>query len=128
MLTHRNLVAAALESVIEYQPSPDERALMAFPLCHVAGYTVLVNHTRGGLVVLMRAYEPELWMRLVDQHKVTGGALAPTMVNFLLQHPKIREYDLSSLTGSGTEQRRCPSRCCGAPSTASARSSTPASA
>ena len=101
MLTHRNLVAAALESVIEYQPARDERVLMAFPLCHVAGYIVPVTHTRGGLLVLMRAYEPELWMRLVDRHQVTGGSLAPTMVNFLLQHPKIREYDLSSLTGIG---------------------------
>src|SRR5206468_7501616 len=48
-----------------------------------------------------RAYDPELWMRLVDRHRITGGSLAPTMVNFLLQHPKIREYDLSSLTGIG---------------------------
>src|SRR5215470_1969126 len=99
MLTHRNLVTAAVESVIEYQPMPDERALMAFPLCHVAGYVVPVTQLRGGLVTLMRAYEPEQWMRLVDRHRITGGSLAPTMVNFLLQHPKIREYDLSSLTG-----------------------------
>ena len=101
MLTHRNLVAAALESVIEYQPSPSERTLMAFPLCHVAGYIVPVTHMRGGLIALMRAYEPEQWMRLVDEYHITGGSLAPTMVNFLLQHPKIREYDLSSLTGIG---------------------------
>ena len=37
MLTHRNLVTAVVESVIEYQPQPDERNLLAFPLCHVAG-------------------------------------------------------------------------------------------
>jgi acyl-CoA synthetase (AMP-forming)/AMP-acid ligase II len=99
MLTHRGLVAAALESVIEYQPAPDERALLAFPLCHVAGYSVTVNLIRGGLVVLMRAYEPELWMRMVDAYGITSAALAPTMVNFLLQHPKIGSYRLDSLTG-----------------------------
>ena len=49
----------------------------------------------------MRAYEPEQWMRLVDEYRITGGSLAPTMVNFLLQHPKIREYDLSSSRGIG---------------------------
>ena len=101
MLTHRGLVAAAIESVIEYQPGPDERALMAFPLCHVAGYSVTVNMVRGGLVVLMRAYEPELWMRMVDEYGITSGALAPTMVNFLLQHPRIGSYRLDSLTGLG---------------------------
>jgi acyl-CoA synthetase (AMP-forming)/AMP-acid ligase II len=101
MLTHRGLVVAAIESVVEYQPASDERALMAFPLCHVAGYSVTVNMIRGGLVVLMRAYDPELWMQMVDEYGITSGALAPTMVNFLLQHPRIGAYRLDSLTGLG---------------------------
>jgi acyl-CoA synthetase (AMP-forming)/AMP-acid ligase II len=99
MLTHRGLVVAAAESVIEYQPGPNERNLMAFPLCHVAGYTATVNMLRGGLVVLMRAYDPELWMQMVDEYAITSSALAPTMVNFLLQHPKIGSYRLDTLTG-----------------------------
>ena len=91
MLTHRNLVAAALESVIEYQPSPSERTLMAFPLCHVAGYIVPVTHMRGGLIVLdARRTSPSSGCELVDEYRITGSGLAPTMVNFLLQHPKIR--------------------------------------
>jgi acyl-CoA synthetase (AMP-forming)/AMP-acid ligase II len=101
MLTHRNLVAAVLESVIEYQPQPDDRNLLAFPLCHVAGYTVPLMHLRGGLVVLMKAYEPELFMQLVERHGITSSALAPTMLNFLLQHPKIDDYDLSTLRNIG---------------------------
>ena len=101
MLTHRNLVTAVVESVIEYQPMPDERNLLAFPLCHVAGYTVPVNHLRGGLVVLMRAYEPELFMQLVERHRITATGLAPTMLNFLLQHPKIDQFDLSALRNIG---------------------------
>jgi acyl-CoA synthetase (AMP-forming)/AMP-acid ligase II len=101
MLTHRGLVAAALESAIEYQPGRDERTLMAFPLCHVAGYLVTVNMVRGGLLVLMRAYEPELWMRMVDEYGITSSGLAPTMVNFLLQHPAIGSYRLETLTGLG---------------------------
>ena len=101
MLTHRGLVAAVLESVIEYQPQPDDRNLLAFPLCHVAGYTVPLMHLRGGLVVLMKAYEPELFMQLVERHAITSSALAPTMLNFLLQHPKIDDHDLSTLRNIG---------------------------
>ena len=101
MLTHRNLVMAAVESVVEYQPVPDERNLVAFPLCHVAGYTVPVTQLRGGRVVLMPAFEPELWMQIVDRHGITGTAMAPTMMNMLLQHPKINEYKLDTLTGLG---------------------------
>ena len=101
MLTHRNLTAAALESVIEYEPQPDERNLVAFPLCHVSGYTVPLTHVRGGRIVLTPMFEPELWMRLVEQHGITGTAMAPTMLNMVLQHPKIDEYRLDTLRGIG---------------------------
>jgi acyl-CoA synthetase (AMP-forming)/AMP-acid ligase II len=101
MLTHRNLVVAALESVIEYEPQPDERNLVAFPLCHVAGYTVPVTQFRGGHIVLTPMFEPELWMKLVDDHGITATALAPTMMNFILQHPKINEYKLETLRNIG---------------------------
>ena len=101
MLTHRNLIVAALNSVIEYEPQPDERNLVAFPLCHVSGYTVPVTHFRGGRIVLNPMFEPELWMQMVDKHQITGTAMAPTMLNFILQHPKINDYDLGSLTGIG---------------------------
>jgi acyl-CoA synthetase (AMP-forming)/AMP-acid ligase II len=101
MLTHRNLVVAALNSVIEYQPQPDERALIAFPLCHVSGYSVLVNHFRGGRIVLTPMFEPELWMRLVDEQGITGTSMAPTMLNMILQHPRVNEFNLDSLRGIG---------------------------
>jgi acyl-CoA synthetase (AMP-forming)/AMP-acid ligase II len=101
MLTHRNLTAAMLESVIEYEPQPDERNLIAFPLCHVSGYAVPLTHVRGGRIVLTPMFEPELWMQLVDQHQITGTSMAPTMLNMVLSHPKIDEYELDSLRGIG---------------------------
>ena len=101
MITHRSLMVAVLASVIEYEPRPDERNLVAFPLCHVAGYTVPVNHFRGGRVVLTPMFEPEMWMRLVDEQGITATALAPTMLNMVLQQPKLREFDLSTLRSIG---------------------------
>ena len=101
MLTHRNLTVAALNSVIEYEPQPDERNLVAFPLCHVSGYTVPLTHIRGGRIVLTPLFEPELWMQLVDRHQITGTAMAPTMLNMVLMHPKLNEYSLATLRGIG---------------------------
>jgi len=101
MLTHRNLTVAGLESVIEYEPQPDERNLIAFPLCHVSGYAVPLTHLRGGRIVLNPMFEPELWMQMVDKHAITGTAMAPTMLNMILQHPKLGEYSLASLRGIG---------------------------
>lgn len=101
MLTHKNLMTAITESVIEYEARPDDVNLMAFPLCHVSGYAVPVCHFRGGRIVLTPMFEPELWMQLVDQHGITGTALAPTMFNFILQHPKVNTYSLKSLRSIG---------------------------
>jgi acyl-CoA synthetase (AMP-forming)/AMP-acid ligase II len=40
-------------------------------------------------------------MRLVDEHGITGTAMAPTMLNMVLQHTKLHEYDLGTLRGIG---------------------------
>ncbi len=101
MLTHRNLMIAVMNSVIEYESSPDDRNLVAFPLCHVSGYTVPVTHFRGGQIVLFPMFEPELWMKAVDTYGITNTAMAPTMLNMILEHPKVNEYKLDTLAGIG---------------------------
>jgi acyl-CoA synthetase (AMP-forming)/AMP-acid ligase II len=97
MLTHRNLVAGVLNSVIEWPIAPGDTFMHCFPLCHIAGYSVPLTHLLGNTCVLMEAYEPERFMQMVQEHKVTHTALAPTMVDFLLRRPDIDDYDLSSL-------------------------------
>jgi len=99
MLTHRNLLIAALNSVIEYEIPSDARNLMAFPLCHIAGYQTQYTHFRGGAMVLFPMFEPELWMKDVEKHRITHSGLAPTMLNMILEHPTINDYDLSTLQG-----------------------------
>ena len=97
MLSHRNLFMAVLNSIASYDPLPDDRYLMPFPVCHVAGYSIPMNHLMGAVVVLMKAYEAEAFMQAIERHAITTTALAPTMFTFLLQHPRIDDYDLSSL-------------------------------
>ena len=100
-----------------------------FPLCHVAGVQ-RSRHAHPRWADRAHAdVRAGAWMQLVDEHGITGTALAPTMLNFILQHPKIDEYELSSAARHRLRRRRpCRSRCCAPRSTASARSSTPASA
>ena len=101
MLTHHSLITALLNAIMAYDVKAEDRAMLCFPMCHVAGYLVTMNHLVGASVVLMRAYSPERFMQLVDEHKITATGLAPTMMTFLLQHPQIDKYDLSSLNSIG---------------------------
>ncbi|MFE7223260.1 long-chain fatty acid--CoA ligase [Nocardioides sp. NPDC057577] len=107
-LSHRNLVTSILQSVLEYEPSRETRFLNAMPLCHVAGYLTPVNLFRGGTVLMMPGWEPEAWMQVVQEHRITSGGFAPTMMAILLAHPRIDDYDLSSLEWMGYGASKIP--------------------
>ncbi|SOD71802.1 acyl-CoA synthetase (AMP-forming)/AMP-acid ligase II [Jatrophihabitans sp. GAS493] len=107
-LSHRNLCTAMLESVLAYEPTADSSFLNAMPLCHVAGYLTPVHQFYGGSVLMMSNWEPELWMRLVDEHQVTSGGFAPTMMSMLLDHPKVNDYKLDSLQWMGYGASKIP--------------------
>jgi acyl-CoA synthetase (AMP-forming)/AMP-acid ligase II len=70
------------------------------PLYHAAGvnYTMSVNRV-GAASVLMRKFDPETVLRLIEQHRVTHAQFVPTMFVRMLKLPKeLREkYDVSSL-------------------------------
>jgi len=107
-LTHRNLTTALIQSAIEYEPKLDTCFLNAMPLCHVAGYLTPLHQFHGGTVLMMTGWDPEEWMRLVQDHRVTSGGFAPTMMQMLLAHPKINDYDLSSLEWMGYGASKIP--------------------
>jgi len=99
MLSHRNLLRSLFSWMVAQSPKPGGVNFMPFPLCHVAGYGIPGYWLQGTTLVLRPAYEPEDFMRQVQQHRITTTPMAPTMLNMLLQHPAIDQYDLSSITG-----------------------------
>ncbi|HEU5025709.1 MAG TPA: long-chain-fatty-acid--CoA ligase [Spirillospora sp.] len=101
MLSHRNLVTGVISSASQWEIPDDTVFLFCFPLCHVGGYTVLVNHMRSATVGIVRSYDNETFLRLVADWKVTQTGLAPTMIAFLLGHPGIEDHDLGTLEAIG---------------------------
>ncbi len=103
MLSHRNLFAALFNAQISNPTLPPLSPcyLFPFPLCHIAGHALLSQHLGGHPVVLMQQFATEAWMQMVDQYQITGTALAPTMINMLLNDPAINRYDLRSLVTLG---------------------------
>ncbi|BBY83075.1 long-chain fatty acid--CoA ligase [Mycolicibacterium pulveris] len=97
MLTHRNIISAMLNAMIEWKPDRDDRQLFCFPLCHVAAFIPLMYHLRQATVVLMPSFDPAVFLRLVEEYEITHTGLAPTMLNFLLQHPDINSARLDSV-------------------------------
>jgi len=97
MLTHRGILSATLNAMIEWKPDPHDRHLFCFPLCHVAAFMPLMYHVRQATVVLMPGFEPGEYLRLIEDHAITHTGLAPTMLNLLLQHPAIDSARVDSV-------------------------------
>jgi long-chain acyl-CoA synthetase len=99
MQTHHNLVAACQNS---YESSGrktrDQTSLLVLPLAHSFGLAVLVGgYLFGGKAVLMRWFEPEQALRLIQEHGVQAMAGVPTMFVYMLHHPNAGAYDTSTM-------------------------------
>ncbi|MGV9675654.1 long-chain-fatty-acid--CoA ligase [Nocardia sp. NPDC003482] len=101
MLSHRNLLAGVTSSALQWGIPEETVFLFCFPLCHVGGYVVLVNHLLGATVGILRAYDNSTFLRLVDEWQVTQTGLAPTMINFLLRDPELDKHSMETLRAVG---------------------------
>jgi long-chain acyl-CoA synthetase len=87
----------------EAPPTPDPSVqrcgLLCIPLFHVTGcFSALFGSmATGAKLVLMRRFEPEAAMALVEKERVTQIGGVPTIAWQLLEHPARPKYDLSSL-------------------------------
>ncbi len=97
MLTHRSLIAAALNTTMSRPVASDEVYLFPFPLFHVAAYNVLHHHLRRRPVVLLPRFDTAEVLDAIENELVTSVSLAPTMLAMLLDDPGRADHDLTSL-------------------------------
>ncbi|MBI5505385.1 MAG: AMP-binding protein [Deltaproteobacteria bacterium] len=75
-------------------------SLMTAPLFHVAGIHTGVSTamSAGAKVVLSEGrFDPEQVLRLIEKERVSTWSAIPTMLHRVVQSPRLRDYDLSSL-------------------------------
>src|SRR5258707_15420571 len=76
----------------------DTRYLHSAALFHLAGTSPMVALTLvGGTHVTIAKFEPELAMQAIAAQKVDYCLFVPTMLNKMLNHPSVGQYDLSSV-------------------------------
>lgn len=97
MLSHANLAWALANSLSARERGTGGPCLLPWPMCHVSGFIVPMTHVSSRTLVLMRSYDPVALLQLIEKHRITDASMAPTMLNMLLRHPAIDDYDLSSL-------------------------------
>jgi acyl-CoA synthetase (AMP-forming)/AMP-acid ligase II len=97
-LRHSGFVSYVLENVEPANPEIEEKNLLTVPLYHVAGIQAMLAAIYGGrTLVLMRQFDTEEWMKMVQTERATRAMLVPTMLKRIVDHQEFQKYDLSSL-------------------------------
>jgi len=98
MLSHGNLMANALNALGEGLWPSSTTYLHAAPMFHLANgaamYSVLLS---GGSNVVIQGFSPDGVAAAMQKERVTDVLLVPTMIQMLVDHPTLGNYDLSAL-------------------------------
>jgi long-chain acyl-CoA synthetase len=101
MLTHGN-VYVNVQQVSSWAPElaeGQERVFGVLPFFHVFALTVVMNFgiAKGAEIVIMPRFSLDDALRLIDKTRPTVMPGVPTLFNAIMNHPKINNFDLSSL-------------------------------
>ncbi|XP_076365917.1 uncharacterized protein LOC143254799 isoform X2 [Tachypleus tridentatus] len=78
--------------------SQNDIALGMYPFCHVGGFFFLIIALFEGVTLsVVPSYESDLFLEVIETHKVSVALVAVSIVYRLLKDPKVQQYNLSSL-------------------------------
>jgi len=98
MLTHRNIVSNAQQVLISVGFREDDTWLHAAPMFHLAdAWACYALPMVGGAQTFLPSFTPERFMEVVQAERASTTILVPTMLNMVINHPRVRDYDHSSL-------------------------------
>ena len=100
MLSHANLITSAMGGLASGHLLGDEDSvyLHAAPMFHLADFSAWVAQViRGGTHVMIPMFEPVAVLTAVGTHAITDVLLVPTMIQLVVDSPRIDEFDVTSV-------------------------------
>lgn len=116
VISHRNIISNMFNSASaqaraflrrgEAPPAPDPTAppkafLISVPFFHATGcFAIMIpSLMAGNKVVMQRRWDVDQALEIMQREKVTHFGGVPTIAWQVLEHPRVNEYDLSSVEG-----------------------------
>jgi long-chain acyl-CoA synthetase len=102
MLTHRNIFANTIQTELWHHRSTErgrDRFLMVIPYFHIYGLTVgmMRGVWQGARQILIPKYDVEAVLTAIRDHQPTYFPAVPTIYVSLLNHPRLREFNVDRL-------------------------------
>ena len=97
--SYENYYWKCLDHIVTLGLSASDRLLFVGPLYHVGAFDLpgLALLLAGGTLCVLRDFEPDAALELIQTERISGVWMAPVMLNRLLAVPGRERYDLSSL-------------------------------
>lgn len=95
--TQRSALTMCTAMLSEWEWPQDLRHLVCSPMSHAGAAVLVPILMRDGALVVLPGFEPVAVMEAIQRHRITSTLMVPAMIYALLDHPRRREFDLSSL-------------------------------
>ena len=98
MLTHKNVCLHALGTIAELKLTDSDVWGHIAPMFHLAdAWAAFAITWVGGCHVMVAQFEAEAVMTTIEKQRITLSNMIPTMLNLMIKHPKVADFDFSSL-------------------------------
>lgn len=98
LISNLNVYITALQNTIELRVDSEGVITTLMPIFHCAQHTLLTTALLAcSKSIIMRGFDPEGLMKIIQAEKVTWLFALPMMYRYMLDHPSVNDYDLSTL-------------------------------
>jgi long-chain acyl-CoA synthetase len=97
MLTHRNYMTSVIGMGLANLFEPGDATLQVLPIFHTAWWPILVHHCAGGKGVIIKRFDFDDILGLVQKERVTHINMVPILLSWILDFPGLDSYDVSSI-------------------------------
>jgi fatty-acyl-CoA synthase len=97
MLSQQANLTMSIIVLTEWEWPREIRHLVCSPLSHAAQAILLPVLMRDGALIVLPGFDPVAVLTAIERYRITSTLMVPTMIYALLDHPRLREFDLSSL-------------------------------
>lgn len=98
MLSHKNLVCNAYQSVATARITWADRMLSFIPLYHIYGIMLMgCAALSGACLILMERFDPARWLQLISEQRATIVYSVPQVLAIIADWPDLEPYNLGSV-------------------------------
>jgi long-chain acyl-CoA synthetase len=97
-ISHLAVYFSSLSNIIEIGLKESDVASAVMPMFHCAQHVFLTSFLNiGSKVVILKKFEPENFMHVIEKEKITFTFLLPVMYKAIINHPKRNQFNLQSM-------------------------------